>query len=69
MSTHNIHVPFSIENHPKLTQICSYWIFFPKGHKPLKFYCIFLKPEVLIYTTNHTIKIKKTGPPKIFTVT
>ena len=52
MRTHNI--PFSIENHPKLTQICSYGIFSkglknefetarvnePSGFEPLKFYCI-----------------------------
>ena len=53
MSTHNI--PFSIEHHPKLTQVCSYEIF-SKGLKnefetavvneqsvfepPSKFYCI-----------------------------
>ena len=52
MSTHNI--PFSIENHPKLSYICSYGIFskglknkfetavvnMPSVFKPLKVYCI-----------------------------
>ena len=27
MSTYNIHFQYKIENHPKLTQICSYGIF------------------------------------------
>ena len=62
MSTHNI--PFSQyekEKHPKLFQICSYWIFSkglkneferavvnqPSVFEPLKFYCIYNKIETL----------------------
>ena len=60
MSTHN--VPFSIykRKSSKLSQICSYWIFFtdefetavvnePSVFEPLKFYCIFF----LLFSLQH----------------
>ena len=31
MGTHNIPFQYIKENHPKLSQICSYAFFFPKG--------------------------------------